>query len=110
MEISEIGEVKLVVMIPRFDAFSAKEIETEFIDLIEKGSSKILCDLSQTEYISSAGLRTLLVAAKRLQQNAGKLILCNMGSAVLEVFEIAGFTTLFEIYDSKEKALQSFNK
>lgn len=110
MEIKEIDEVKLVVMIPRFDAFSAKEIETEFIDLIEKGSSKILCDLSQTEYISSAGLRVLLVTAKRLQQNDGKLILCNMGSCVSGVFETSGFIKIFEVYDSEEQALQSFSK
>jgi anti-anti-sigma factor len=110
MEIKEIGEVKSVVMIPRFDAFVAKEIESEFIDMIEKGSSKILCDFSQTEYISSAGLRVLLVAAKKLQQNDGKLILCNMGSYVYEVFETSGFTKLFEVYNTEEQALQSLSK
>lgn len=110
MEIKKIGEVKSVVMIPRFDAFVAKEIESEFIDMIEKGASNILCDFSNTEYISSAGLRVLLVAAKKLQQNDGKLILCNMGSYVYEVFEISGFTKLFEIHDTEEKALQSFSK
>ena len=73
--------------------------------LIEKGTKRLLCDFSMTKYISSAGLRVLILTAKGLQKSGGQLVLCSLSSIVREVFEIAGLTQLFTIYDSVEPAL-----
>jgi len=59
-----------------------------------------------TKYISSAGLRVLLSTAKKLQKSDGLLVLCSLSSTVREVFEIAGLTPLFTIYDSMGRALK----
>jgi len=108
MGIRAVGEVKVAVMGSRFDSCAAKEIETTLMKLIEAGSKKILCDFSQTEYISSAGLRVLLLVAKKLQKIAGEVILCSLKPYVSEVFETAGFTQIFKICSSEEEALKSF--
>jgi anti-anti-sigma factor len=107
MEIKTVGDVKVAAMVPRFDAYSAKEVEAALKEIVESGAKKILCDFSNTEYISSAGLRVLLATAKSLQRADGKIALCALKPYVKEVFETAGFTQLFETHDSEEAALQS---
>jgi|GEM_PF-116311 len=109
MEIKTIGHVKVAVIVPRFDSHTAEEVETALIALIEKGTKRVLCDFSRTKYISSAGLRVLLLTAKGLQKSGGQLVLCSLSSDVREVFEIAGLTQLFTIYDSVGQALKDLD-
>jgi len=106
MEIRTVDDVKIAAIVPRFDAYSAKDVEAALQEAIEGGAKKILCDFSQTEYISSAGLRVLLAAAKNLQRNEGQIALSSLKPYVKEVFETAGFIPLFKIYDSEEAALK----
>jgi len=107
MEIKTYNDVKVAVITRRFDAYTAGEVETAFTKLIEEGNSKVICDFSQTEYVASAGLRVLLSTYKRLQKSGGKLALCCLKPYVREVFEIAGFTNIFQIYDSTDAAIDS---
>ena len=65
----------------------------------------LVIDFEATEYISSAGLRVLLMAAKKMKSTDGKLILCSMSEHVKEVFDIAGFTPIFNIETSREAAI-----
>jgi len=107
MEIKTIGDIVVAVMIPRFDAYTANDVETVFRDQIAKGTKKLIVDFSQTEYIASAGLRVLLSAAKSLQKSGGQIVLFSMKPYVYEVFEISGFTQIFKIYASQQEALAS---
>ena len=107
MEIRTLGEVKVAIIEARLDSYAAKEVEEVFRDLIESGTKKLLCDFSQTEYISSAGLRVVLTAAKSLKKTNGQIALCCLNEFVHEVFETAGFTKIFNIYDSEEEALKN---
>ena len=97
--------ILIVIMVPRFDAYSAKEVEADLNEAIDNGADKILCDFSETEYISSAGLRVLLATAKKLKKVGGSICLSALKPYVSEVFETAGFTPLFNIYDSEKEAL-----
>ncbi len=110
MEIRTEGDVTIAVMVPRFDAYTANDIETELRDLIAKGTKKIICDFSQTDYVASAGLRVLLASAKSLQKTGGQILLVSMKPYVHEVFEISGFTQIFKIFASQKEALQSLNQ
>jgi anti-anti-sigma factor len=62
-------------------------------------------DCSQLDYISSAGLRTLLVAAKRLAPKGGKIALSAPKDLIKEILDIAGFSSIFPIYRTHEDAL-----
>ena len=88
------------------DAATSVDANDEFTKVIESGQIKLLVDLSALSYISSAGLRVLLVAAKQLQQKAGKIVLCSMTPGVKEVFEISGFSSIFKIVPSVDDALK----
>ncbi|MDP8214513.1 MAG: STAS domain-containing protein [Candidatus Euphemobacter frigidus] len=105
METKKSDGILVVKMVPRFDAYSAKEVEADLNESIENGTDKILCDFSETEYISSAGLRVLLATAKKLKKSGGEIVLSSLKPYVNEVFETAGFTPLFNIYASEKEAL-----
>lgn len=104
MEISHDGEITAVLIDSRFDTLTSKEIESKLLEVVDGGSKKILIDFSKTEYISSAGLRVMLSVAKKLQKNGGKIVLSCMKPFVYDVFKMAGFVQIFQIYDNKEQA------
>ena len=110
MEIKTEGDVTVAYIVPRFDAYIANEVDSALRELITKGSKKIVCDFSQTDYVASAGLRILLSAAKSLQKIGGQLFMSSLKPYVYEVFEISGFTQLFKIFNSQSEAVQAFSK
>jgi len=107
MEIRTESDVTVAIILPRFDASNANEIEMVLQGLISKGVKKLVCDFSQTVYIASAGLRVLLSAAKSLQKSGGQIFIVSMKPFVHEVFEISGFSQIFKVYASQDEALQS---
>ncbi len=95
-----------IVLTPagRLDAAGARAFETEWKQQIASGHTRILVDLKETRYISSTGLRTLLAAARSAKKHGGTLKLCDLTPRVREVFEIAGFDRVFEIFPTYEQA------
>jgi anti-anti-sigma factor len=65
----------------------------------------MVMDFSQVNFISSAGLRVILLVAKKLEQVKGKVKLCGLNATLKDVFEISGFSKLFEIVPSVNEAL-----
>ncbi|XHH08139.1 MAG: STAS domain-containing protein [Candidatus Bathyarchaeia archaeon] len=105
--VTSFDDSKIVVLMKRFDAYTASSVEAELTRLITEGTKKIVCDFSQTEYLASAGLRVLITASKSLQKTNGRIILCSLRPYVLEVFEISGLNRIFKIYESVDAALQA---
>jgi anti-anti-sigma factor len=107
MEKRTIGDVFVAAIVPRFDAYTANDIEIALRGQIGKGTKKIIVDFSRTEYVASAGLRVLLSAAKSLHSSGGQIVLFAMKPHVYEVFEMSGFTQIFKIYASQQEAVES---
>jgi anti-anti-sigma factor len=105
MEIKSAGEVKIAVIPARVDANSAKEVETALNEVVNGGARKLVCDFAGNDYISSAGLRVFLSVLKQLQKNGGKIVLCQLKPYVREVFDMAGFSQLFQIYATEQDAI-----
>ena len=89
----------------RMDAATATSVEEAFLARAEQGPGSFVFDLSRLEYISSAGLRVMLMAAKKTRSADGRLALFGLGDTVREVFEISGFLTIFAVFDSEDGAL-----
>ena len=89
----------------RMDAVTSPELEQECNKWIEAGEKLLVIDLSELEYISSAGLRSILSAAKALKSMEGEMRFCNLTGMVQEVFSISGFSSMFPIFDSLDAAL-----
>lgn len=86
----------------RLDATTAPELDQYMGDVIEKGNQKIVFDLTNLEYVSSAGLRIFLVVAKKLKGLKGELSLAGLQGNIKEVVEISGFPSILPCYDSMD--------
>jgi anti-anti-sigma factor len=102
------GAVMLLALKGRLDASSAPGLEEKLLALIDGGETKFVFNFLQLDYISSAGLRVLLMAAKRLKAANGKIVLTSLKDQIREVFEIAGFSAIFPMYEVEDDALRSF--
>lgn len=91
----------------RIDAVTAPGFEKNLSDLITRGETTLLINLQGLEYISSAGLRVILAAAKKLKEKNGKLLIAGLRGSVRDVFQLSGFYSIFRVYESIEEALQA---
>ncbi|MHB8084907.1 MAG: STAS domain-containing protein [Dehalococcoidia bacterium] len=112
MDISEkkIGNVNVLGLSGRLDAYNATELEKKLNALIDSGQYNLVIDLENLEYISSSGLRVFLATLKKTRKEQGDVKLACMQSFIAEVFNISGFTQLFSISDSQEAAVNGFNQ
>ena len=94
----------------RVDAQTVAPFETRFFDLIAEGHRRIIVNLAGLAYINSAGLRVLLVAAKRLKADGGRLLLAAPGVLVGQVLDVSGFSGMLETFATMEEALASIEK
>jgi anti-anti-sigma factor len=108
MEITETRDGGAVVVAPagRMDSTTSDRLERHLSNLLASGVRRVVVDFAQVEYISSAGLRVMLVLARRLKDARGALALCAMGAPVRHVFELAGFMPLFAVDGSRDAAVR----
>ncbi len=90
----------------RMDAVSAPDFDRRCEEWLAEGVALFVIDFSGLEYISSAGLRSLLVLAKKLAARKGAVVIASLKDVVRDVFTISGFGSIFPIADSVEAALR----
>ena len=97
----------VAVFIPtgRIDSQTSKSFEEAVLAAIASGATRMVFDFADLAYISSAGLRVVLLAGKRLKAAGGKLVLTNLQPAIREVFEISGFLSLFTVTEDRSTAV-----
>ncbi len=82
----------------RFNASNADDIERELHELIRlQNPERLIFDFSGTIYISSAGLRVVLIVWRQIKKSGGALILHNLTDEVANVFDTAGFSKVMDI-------------
>ena len=91
----------------RLDTNTASTFEDKLMALINNNENKIVVDFSALDFISSSGLRVLLMAGKKLKTTNGKLGLCALKDHIKEVFDVAGFTMLFSMFPDQDEALKN---
>jgi anti-anti-sigma factor len=91
-----------------FDAATAPEVEKRLQTLYKGGQCRLVLDLSGVRYIASAGLRVLQMTHLAVRTRSGDLRLAALSTAAHEVLDIAGFTSMFAIFDDIDAAVQSF--
>ncbi|MGC2411800.1 MAG: STAS domain-containing protein [Stellaceae bacterium] len=99
------GEVAIVKLAGRLDSSAAQPAEERFEKMLGSATPHLAIDLSRLDYISSAGLRVLLVVAKKVQQANGKMVLFGLLPNVREVFAVSGFDKIFAIQSDAAAAV-----
>jgi stage II sporulation protein AA (anti-sigma F factor antagonist) len=95
----------VVTITGRLDAVTTPVYEKTVTELITAGEHKFVVDFDAIEYISSAGLRGLLVTAKQLKGKGGQVRCANVKGTVKEVFDISGFGSIFQMDGSVADSL-----
>ena len=106
---SKRGAVLVVAAEGRLDGSTADAFQDRLSAAVERGETDILLDFSDLAYISSAGLRILLVTAKRLKEGNGQFAVCGLTDSVTSVFNVSGFNTIIRIFPDQAAALASFS-
>ena len=106
LEIREevVDSIRLLVLSGRLDTDTSADLELALQDLLQAGERQFVVDLAGVGYVSSAGLRVLLMLGKSVEGN-GSLRLAALNPTVRTVFDVAGFTQLFSIFPDRAKAL-----
>ncbi|MDE2907036.1 MAG: STAS domain-containing protein [Acidobacteriota bacterium] len=107
IEVAEEREDGALVLLPvgRLDSANARAFEAIVMERVGAGEERLVVDFSKLNFISSSGMRVLLLAAKQLHARQGVLVLCSMQDHIHEVFRISGFDQIIPIRDSREAAL-----
>ena len=90
----------------RIDAVTAPSFEHACLEVVRGGEKLVVLDFGGVQFLSSAGLRSLLLIGKELREKGGVLRLANVPGVVGRVFELSNFYSLFPCYDSVEKAAE----
>ncbi len=106
--VKEVNEVRVLLFEGNLDTNTAPQAQSQIDKLIDGGSSKILINFDDLNYISSAGLRVLLATAKKLKKASGDLKICGLNQTVQEVFDISGFSSILSVVATEEDALAAF--
>lgn len=103
-------DISLLALHGRVDAITAPQVNSQVRERIDSGWRSILLDLSNVYFMSSSGLRALLLLRKDLMTLGGELRLAALQSQVREVFDMTGFSQVFAIHATPEEARQAFRQ
>jgi anti-sigma B factor antagonist len=92
------------------DSLSADALTQRFAESIAQGNTRLVADFAQVNYTSSAGLRSLLGTVKSCRVAGGDLRMATVQPQVQRVLEIAGFTSILNIFPDVRQALDSFTE
>ena len=107
--LTPIDSCDLVEIKGRIDSYTAPSLSEKLTDININKRYKIILDMSEVIFVSSAGLRVLIDIQKTCKKNnQGELVLVNVPPRVQETLELAGFTPLFKFYSNVSSAIQDF--
>ena len=96
IDVTEIGESLYLKLSGSLETSTAPMLQ-EVVDEKMSKISELQMDMENISYVSSAGLRVLLAASKKMESKHGKMIVSNVNDNVMEVFEITGFDGILDI-------------
>jgi serine/threonine-protein kinase RsbW len=102
--------VQIFALSGRLDAIQTEAALKGVDAAIVDGARKVLLDMAGVTFMSSSGLRALLLMRKELLAHDGELRLCELRPEVQEVFGLTGFTQVFTIHRSRQEALDAFRR
>lgn len=102
------GDVTIVDVDGQLIVGNRQELKQRVLDELDKGERKFLVDFEKTGYIDSSGLGVLVSLSKKIREQGGALRLANLNDDLRTLFELTKLDTLFDIADSRQRALESF--
>ena len=107
IESISVGKAVVVKVAGRIDAQTTKQFDATCKGLIQAGATHVIVDLAELQYISSAGLGSILRFAKELQGKGGVVVISGLKGLVKQVFELTNLIGVFRVYETAEAASRS---
>ncbi len=108
LQVTKSGDVVVIEVDGQLIVGNRQELKQRVLDETEAGARKVLIDFAKAGYIDSSGLGVLVSLAKRLRELGGDLRLANLNDDLQTLFELTKLDSLFQISDTRERALESF--
>lgn len=89
------------------DGVNSRELYSAIQAALKHHDKIVILDLKKLQYISSAGLRVILLIARTLQSRKTQLAACSLTGEIQKIFAISGFNQLLTVYDTREQALKA---
>lgn len=102
--------IRLIAVSGRIDQSTASTFESAlkpYLDACRTGEPPLVVDFSGVDYISSVGLRVLMLASRQVKAQSGRIGIAALTPVVAEVFQISRFNLVFQVFASKEAAADS---
>jgi len=103
------GSVLTVKVYGRVDGANANDFQNKIKSTFNEEDTVVMLDMEKLSYISSAGLRVVLMIAKVLEQQQANFAVYSLSDSIRDVFEISGFDKVINVHESREKALASID-
>ncbi len=102
-----IGGITILEVTGRIDSATAPVLGQKLTGVFASAQQRLVLDLRQIEYISSAGFRILLLAAKRAEEAGSRFVLCGIAGKVRQLFDLGGFLDVFGVSSTREEAISA---
>ncbi|RJP31987.1 MAG: anti-sigma factor antagonist [Candidatus Omnitrophota bacterium] len=101
------GDITILQPVGRLDGSGIPEFSASLNRTIQEGAKKLILDFSRMDYMSSAGIRTLIEGNKNMTAKKGLLVFCSVNKDLNELFEVVQLGKIFKIYKSEFDALEA---
>jgi anti-sigma B factor antagonist len=109
IKVSKQGDITVAAISGEIDSSTAPDAQDQLLPLIE-GGSKLVLDMEDLTFLSSAGLRIMLQLYRQSTSNNGKVAMANMHETIRDTMQITGFLNFFQVTDSVEAAVKAINE
>jgi len=101
----------IAVLYPKghLDAHSVEKFELEILGLVKKNIIRIIINCEELDYISSAGMGIIMGNLDEIKEKGGDIKLCSVNERVYEIFDLVGFTEIYDFLENEEIAMKKFN-
>jgi len=110
IEQSDQGDVAVLHLKGRFDTDTSPVVEKHLLSVLEAGMNKVLLEFGDVSYLSSAGLRVLVLASKRAKSSGGRIALAGVRKESLDILTLFGFLPHMENFETLDAGLAAFSK
>ena len=108
INVTDQDNIKIIDLEGDLDTGTSPQAQEAMSGILEQGAARLVLDMEKINYISSAGLRVLLVIAKQCGAAGGELRICGLNAMAREVFDISGFSSILNIFPTRQDALAGF--
>jgi len=105
VKVKEVNEVVVISLVGNLDSNTAPDAEKVINEWLEKETKKMVINLAETKYLSSAGLRVFLGTVKKITAAGGAVKLCSPNEVVQEILDISGFSTILDVKATEQEAI-----